>query len=163
MWFIPHHDVYHHKKPDKIRVVFDCLAHSQGTSLNDEPFQGPDLTNSLVGVLIRFCQTPVAVMGDVQSIFHQVRVPKADRALLRFLWWLRGDFSKILEEYRMTIHLLGAVSFPTCANFPMRRNAEDHRREFSPNVVSTVLKKFYVDECLKSLPSAAVALKRVVF
>ena len=56
-----------------------------------------------------------------------------------------------------------AVSFPTCANFAMRWNAEDHRHEFSLNVVSTVLKKFYVDECLKSLPSAAVALKRVVF
>ena len=161
VWFIPHHGVYHHKKPDKIRVVFDCSAHSQGTSLNDELFQGPDLTNNLVGVLIRFRQEPVAVMGDVQSMFHQVRVPEVDRDLLRFLWWPRGDFSKKLEEYRMTVHLFGAVSSPSCANFAMRRNAEDHRHEFSPDVVSTVLKNFYVDDCLKSLPSAAVAIKHV--
>ena len=145
----------------KIRVVFDCSAHSQGTSLNDELFQGPDLTNNLVGVLIRFRQEPVAVMGDVQSMFHQVRVPEVDRDLLRFLWWPRGDFSKKLEEYRMTVHLFGAVSSPSCANFAMRRNAEDHRHEFSPDVVSTVLKNFYVDDCLKSLPSAAVAIKHV--
>ena len=78
MWFIPHHDVYHHKKPDKIRVVFDCLAHSQGTSLNDEPFQGPDLTNSLVGVLIRFCQRPVAVMGDLRCVFQKQIEPSYD-------------------------------------------------------------------------------------
>ena len=161
VWFIPHHGIYHHKKPDKIRVVFDCSAHSQGTSLNDELFQGPDLTNNLVGVLIRFRQEPVAVMGDVQSMFHQVRVPEVDRDLLRFLWWPRGDFSKKLEEYRMTVHLFGAVSSPSCANFAMRRNAEDHRHEFSPDVVSTVLKNFYVDDCLKSLPSAAVAIKHV--
>ena len=161
VWFIPHHGVYHHKKPDKIRVVFDCSAHSQGTSLNDELFQGPDLTNNLVGVLIRFRQEPVAVMGDVQSMFHQVRVPEVDRDLLRFLWWPRGDFSKKLEEYRMTVHLFGAVSSPSCANFAMRRNAEDHRHEFSPDVVSTVLKNFYVDDCLKSLPSATVAIKHV--
>ena len=161
VWFIPHHGVYHHKKPDKIRVVFDCSAHSQGTSLNDELFQGPDLTNNLVGVLIRFRQEPVAVMSDVQSMFHQVRVPEVDRDLLRFLWWPRGDFSKKLEEYRMTVHLFGAVSSPSCANFAMRRNAEDHRHEFSPDVVSTVLKNFYVDDCLKSLPSAAVAIKHV--
>ncbi|XP_066023399.1 uncharacterized protein [Pocillopora verrucosa] len=161
VWFIPHHGVYHHKKPDKIRVVFDCSAHSQGTSLNDELFQGPDLTNNLVGVLIRFRQEPVAVMGDVQSMFHQVRVPEEDRDLLRFLWWPRGDFSKELEEYRMTVHLFGAVSSPSCANFAMRRNAEDHRHEFSPDVVSTVLKNFYVDDCLKSLPSATVAIKHV--
>ena len=161
VWFIPHHGVYHHKKPDKIRVVFDCSAHSQGTSLNDELFQGPDLTNNLVGVLIRFRQEPVAVMSDVQSMFHQVRVLEVDRDLLRFLWWPRGDFSKKLEEYRMTVHLFGAVSSPSCANFAMRRNAEDHRHEFSPDVVSTVLKNFYVDDCLKSLPSAAVAIKHV--
>ena len=161
VWFIPHHGVYHHKKPDKIRVVFDCSAHSQGTSLNDELFQGPDLTNNLVGVLIRFRQEPVAVMSDVQSMFHQVRVPEVDRDLLRFLWWPRGDFSKELEEYRMTVHLFGAVSSPSCANFAMRRNAEDHRHEFSPDVVSTVLKNFYVDDCLKSLPSATVAIKHV--
>ena len=54
VWFIPHHGVYHHKKPDKIRVVFNCSAQFHRTSLNNELFQGPDLTNSLVGVLIRF-------------------------------------------------------------------------------------------------------------
>ena len=116
VWFIPHHGVYHHKKPEKICVVFDCSAQFQGTSLNNELFQGPDLTNNLVGVLIRFRQEPVAVMADVQSMFHQVRVPVADRDLLRFLWWPQGDFSKKLEEYRMTEHLFGAVSSPSCVN-----------------------------------------------
>ena len=26
VWYIPHHAVYHKKKPGKIRVVFDCSA-----------------------------------------------------------------------------------------------------------------------------------------
>ena len=26
IWYLPHHGVYHHRKPDKIRVVFDCSA-----------------------------------------------------------------------------------------------------------------------------------------
>ena len=43
----------------------------------------------------------------------------------------------------------------------MRRNAEDHQHEFSPEVVSTVLKNFYVDDCLKSLPSRHEAIKHV--
>ena len=133
VWFIPHRAVYHHKKPDKIRVVFNCSAQFHGTSLNNELFQGPDLTISLVGVLIRFRQDPVAVMADVQSMFHQVPVPEEDRDLLRFLWWPKGDFTKKLEEYRMTVHLFGAVSSPSCANFAMRRNAEDHKHEFSPD------------------------------
>ncbi|KAK3746501.1 hypothetical protein QZH41_001764 [Actinostola sp. cb2023] len=33
-WYIPHHGVYHPKKPGKIRVVFDCFAEYQGHSLN---------------------------------------------------------------------------------------------------------------------------------
>lgn len=85
VWIMPHHSVYHHKKPDKIRVVFDCSPQPQETSLNNELFQGPDLANNLVGVLIRFGQEPVAVMGDFQSMSHQVRVPEADRDLVRFL------------------------------------------------------------------------------
>lgn len=50
-WYIPHHGVYHPKKPDKLRVVFDCSAEFQGYSFNRNLLQGPDLTNSLVGVL----------------------------------------------------------------------------------------------------------------
>ena len=53
-WFIPHHGIYHPKKTGKIRVVFDCSAPFQGISLNSELLQGPDLTNHLIGVLIRF-------------------------------------------------------------------------------------------------------------
>ena len=26
VWYLPHHAVYHPKKPDKVRVVFDCSA-----------------------------------------------------------------------------------------------------------------------------------------
>ena len=43
VWYLPHHGVYHPKKPEKIRVVFDCSAKCRGTSLNDQLLQGPDL------------------------------------------------------------------------------------------------------------------------
>ena len=51
VWYIPHHGVYHPKKPQKIRVVFDCSVEFAGASLNRHLLQGPDLTNNLVGVL----------------------------------------------------------------------------------------------------------------
>lgn len=47
LWYLPHNGVYHSKKPDKIRVVFDCSSVFRGESLNKNLLQGPVLTNSL--------------------------------------------------------------------------------------------------------------------
>ena len=53
VWYLSHHGIYHlKKKKRKDTVVFDCSAKSEGLSLNDHLLQGPDLTNSLVGVLL---------------------------------------------------------------------------------------------------------------
>ncbi|KAI3356760.1 hypothetical protein L3Q82_003437 [Scortum barcoo] len=64
LWYIPHHAVYHPVK-QKLRVVFDCAASYQGTSLNDQLLRGPDLTSSLslIGVVIRFRQEPVCYVS----------------------------------------------------------------------------------------------------
>lgn len=77
--------VFTTKKPDTIRVVFDCSAEYHGTSLNKELFRGQDLTNNIVRVLTRFRQERVAFMTDVEAMFHQVRVPDCDQDFLRFL------------------------------------------------------------------------------
>ncbi|XP_031548597.1 uncharacterized protein LOC116286276 [Actinia tenebrosa] len=53
-WYLPHHPVMHQQKPEKVRVVYDCAASYNGTSLNEQLLQGPEYTNSLVGVLLRF-------------------------------------------------------------------------------------------------------------
>jgi hypothetical protein len=70
IWYLPHHGVYHHRKPDNIRVVFDCIAVYKGQSLNQNLLQGPDLTNSLLGVLFRFRQDNTAFMCDLEAMFH---------------------------------------------------------------------------------------------
>ncbi|XP_061563140.1 uncharacterized protein LOC133418464 [Cololabis saira] len=78
-WYIPHHGVYHPRKPEKIRVVFDCSAKYEGTSLNDHLLTGPDLTNTLTGVLCRFRQYPIAINCDVEKMFHRFPVFVANR------------------------------------------------------------------------------------
>ena len=47
VWYLPHFGVYHPKKPDKIRVVFDSSAEFKGVSLNKQLLTGPNLANSL--------------------------------------------------------------------------------------------------------------------
>ena len=153
VWYIPHHGVYHPRRPGKIRVVFDCAARLKDIGLNDMLIQGPDLTNSLVGVLLRFRQEEVAVTADVKAMFHQVKVPRTDRDFLRFLWWSDGDRESAPTEYRMTVHLFGAVSSPSCANFALRKAAEDNAGKFSREAVDVIYRNFYVDDCLKSVDS----------
>ena len=147
VWYIPHHGVYHQKKPGKIRVVFDCSASYMGVSLNGQLLQGPDMTNSLLGVLLRFRGEEVAVQGDIESMFHQVSVPKEDRDFLRFLWWENGDLDSEPKIFRMKVHIFGATSSPSCCNFALKHLAEEQRENFEPFIVQSVQRRMYVDDC----------------
>ncbi|KAL4009002.1 hypothetical protein ACER0C_002854 [Sarotherodon galilaeus] len=157
LWYIPHHGVYHPTK-GKMRVVFDCAASFQGVSLNAQLLSGPDLTNGLVGVLTRFRKEPIVLMSDIEAMFHQVHVPEEDADLLRFLWWPSGDFNQSMQEYRMGVHLFGATSSPSCANYALRKCAEDNKAYFSQQVTDTILYSFYVDDCLASICSEEKAI-----
>ncbi|KAL7849251.1 hypothetical protein SRHO_G00208740 [Serrasalmus rhombeus] len=54
--------------------------------------QGPDLTNSLIGVILRFRKEPIGIMADVKSMFHQVRVSDfTSTSPLLFTWCGVGD------------------------------------------------------------------------
>lgn len=156
-WYIPHHGVYHPQKPDKIRIVFDCSATFMGHSLNKYLLQGPDLTNSLVGVLCRFRKELIAFMCDLEAMFHQFKVKEEDRDYLRFYWWENGDITKTPVQYRMTVHLFGAASSPGCSNFGLKKTATDNECEFGSDAAEFIKKDFYVDDGLKSVATVSEA------
>ena len=160
VWYIPHQGVYHPKKPGKIRVVFDCSAKYKGTALNDHLLTGPDLTNGMTGVLCRFRQHPVAVMCDVEKMFHRFHVIQEDRNYLRFMWWENGDTNTEPKEYCMKVHLFGASSSPGCANYAIKHLASLNEQEYLL-AANFIRKNFYVDDGLISVESVAVAVKLV--
>ena len=125
-WYLPHHGVYHPNKPGKIRVVFDLSAEYKGTCLNEEPLPGPDLTNQIIGVLLRFREEHVGVMGDIEAMFHQVKVPDTQCSFLKFLWWEDSDTSKEIIDYEMTAHFFRRSSSPSCSNYALRKTAMDN-------------------------------------
>ena len=159
--YIPHHGVYHPHKPGKIRVVFDCSCKFKGSSLNDYLLTGPDLTNNLVGVLNRFRLEPIAISADIESMFYQVQVTEPDRDYLRFLWWPEGDLNKEPEEYQMLVYIFGATSSPSCSCYALLQTAEDNKNDFDVEVIDTVRRNFYVDDCLKSEPTIQSAIRHV--
>ena len=158
IWYLPHHPVTHPLKPEKVRVVYDCAASYGRTSLNQQLLQGPDQTNQLTGVLIQFREESVAMVADVEAMFHQVLVEPRDCDALRFLWWPSEDLSGEMEEYRMTRHLFGATSSPSVANFCLRKTAELHQDEFNPVAIETVKRNMYVDDMMKSAKETSEAI-----
>ena len=67
---MPHHGDVHARKPGKRRVVFDSTARFNGVALNDLLLKGPDLNNSLIGVLLRFRKDVGALSCDIKHNFH---------------------------------------------------------------------------------------------
>ena len=157
----PHHPVVNSKKPKKVRIVYDCAAVVGTKSLNDFLMKGPSLTNALIAVLLRFRKWLVPVIADVKAMFYQVRVSSSDKDALRFYWWPNEDIDNDPIVCRMTVHLFGAKSSPSCATFCLRQTARQFGKHFNPIIAETVLKNFYVDDCLAGAESEAAAIDLV--
>ena len=153
-WYLPHHNVRHNGKN---RVVFNCSFQVRQLNLNRHLLPGPTLTPSLIGVLVRFRRYRTAVSGDIRRMFHQVRLLAEDRPLLRFLWRER---SEDLEPsiYEWEVLPFGTTCSPCCATYALQTHAS--LETAPPGVKDSVLKAFYVDNCLQSLrrPEEAVEL-----
>ena len=67
---VSHFPVINQNKPGKVQIVFDAAAENNGTSLDKNQLQGPDSTNCLIGVLLRFRQENTAIVADIESMLH---------------------------------------------------------------------------------------------
>ena len=161
VWYLPHFGVYHPKKPTQIRVVFDSSAEFEGVSLNKELLSGPDMMNSLLGVLIRFRTETTAVMCDIEQMFHSFHVNPSHRDFLRFLWFEDNVIGKPIVEYRMNVHLFGNGPSPAVATFGLRKTAADGEEKFGKAASNFVHRNFYVDDGLTSFPTAKQAVDLV--
>ncbi|CAE1295029.1 unnamed protein product [Acanthosepion pharaonis] len=131
-WYLPMFGIYHPKKTNKIRVVFDSSAQYNGVSLNNALLTGPDLNNNLIGVLIRFRREPVAIMADVEQMFYCFLVKREHRDFLRFLWYKDNDPDKEIVEYRMKVHVFGNSPSPAVATYCLRKSVGGTHPECSP-------------------------------
>ena len=62
----------------------------------------------------------------------------------------------------MRVHLFGAVSSPSCANFAFRQTAKDHSAEHGGSTTqNTIDRHFYLDDCLKSVKTAEEAIQLI--
>ena len=157
VWYLPHHPVVSEVKGGKLRIVMDCSAKLGDVSLNNQCLRGPDFVNNLIHVILRFRQYRYAIMGDIESMYMQVKIPIRDRNALRFIWY---DSSGRLVHYRMTSHVFGGVWSGSSSTYPLRRTCQDN--DVSDLVSDVITRSFYVDDLLRSTASLSEAREVIV-
>ena len=155
-WFLPHFAVSNLNK--KMRLVFDAAAVTRGTCLNDALLTGPDLLHSLLGVLFRFRERPVAITGDIREMFLQISVSTEDRPAQCFLW--RQDRTANPDVYQMTSLIFGATSSPATAIYVRDRNADEFAERY-PRAVAAIKRRHYMDDYLDSVDTEEEARQLV--
>ena len=157
IWYLPQHLVQNPNKPGKIRPVANAASKYRGQSLNSNLLTGPDLLNSLLGILLRFREHPVAILADIESMFMQIAVKQEDQSALRF-FWSKNNF---IMQYPFTRLIFGVTCSTSMAIFVLNQCAKDKAENF-PKAFRAKTKQFYMDDYVHSLPTMAEAKDTVM-
>ena len=158
----PDHEVWYspivlvdEPRKDRVRCTFHNGAQFKSSSLNDLLYPGPDMNNSLRGVLLRFRTHTVGFSLDIKHMFHSFEVPKWQRDLLRFHWWKDNCPDEAIVPYRSTVHWFGARSSPGVAVFALKFLAELGLKNgaLTEEEAEFIRESFYIDDGLHSLPN----------
>ena len=102
------------------------------------------MLNNLLGVLLRFREEPVAMIGDIAKMFHSIHIPVLDQMTHRFLW-RDLDERREPDTYVMTAVNMGDRPSGTMAIATLRKMAEMSKDEF-PRSSETILNNSYMDD-----------------
>ena len=140
IWYVPHFFVEYPNKPGEIRVVFDCRAEYKGVSLNSFLLRGPPSIPSLVGILIRARQHPVALSADITAFYHRVGVAEKHQPLQRFVYRPFGSKNPPFT-CQFTTLMFGEISASSAAVLTLQ-HAVNQNVEF-PHVAAKMKDNFY--------------------
>ena len=121
--------------------------------LNDFLYKGPNMRNSLVGVLTRFRTYMCALISDIRKLYYQCVVKSEHQNFLRFLWYEDNDFTKPIKKNKMTRLSFGLLPAQSAALYCLEKALFDNATDATLSTILTALKSFYVDDGLFSFPS----------
>ena len=148
-----------HPRKGKVRVCYDAAATVDGVSMNSELLSGPDLMNSLFGVLLRFRQEFVTIQGDLEGMFDQVRLDPKDCWMKCFYFWKNNDLSQDLELNQLMTQMFGSKPSPGACNFALKQTAHDNEHLYPEEIIFAIIWSFYMDDHLSSHPDPATAIR----
>ncbi|XP_037303564.1 uncharacterized protein LOC115446067 [Manduca sexta] len=110
----------------------------------------------MLGILLRFREHEVAIVGDIKDMFLRVKILPTDQDALRFLW--RENSNKPVKTYKMTSLIFGASCAPFVAQFIKNKNAKRYDST-KPDAVQAIHKQHYMDDYIDSQPSENTCIK----
>ena len=156
--YISHHEILKDtSSTTPFRLVFNSSASYNGHILNEYWAKGPDVLNSLFGVLLRFREGNVAFIGDVSKMFNSILLSLFDQHTHRFLWRNMKDNCKP-NHYVLTAVPFGDKPSSSIAILAMKKTAELMKHEF-PIAYKIIDRDSYVDDIVHSTDSVENAKK----
>ena len=145
--YLPHRPIIKpERKTTKIRPVFDASCSTEGPSLNNCLYSGPNLLSKIFDILIRFRFNPIGIIADIKQAFLNVQISDEHKDFLRFLWYdVRKPDSDEICVYRFLRVVFGLTSSPFLLNATVRHHLKGYlvnEKEF----VEKFLEDLYVDD-----------------
>ena len=156
--YIPHHAVLRpDKKSTPVRIVFNSSSAFQGHALNDYWKKGPDLLNGIFGVVLRFREKEVAVLGDISKMYHRILIPEKDQHVHRFLW-RDMETDREPDTYVNTVLTFGDKPAPAMAQIALRKTAQENKAGY-PEAAEVLTNNTYMDDICESVDTEKEARK----
>lgn len=154
--YIPHHAVVRpEKKSTPVRIVFNSSSMFQGHQLNEYWMKGPDLLNNLFGVVLRFREREVALVGDISKMYHRILISEHDQHVHRFLW-RNLDTHREPDVYVKTVLTFGDKPAPAMAQTALRKTAHESKSTH-PEAAQVLTKNAYMDDICDSVDTVKEA------
>ena len=144
-------------KSTPLRIVYNSSARFHGHSLNDYLAKGPSMLNLLPGVLLRFRENNVGLVGDISKMFHAIEIPVEDQMTHLFLW-RDCDTKSPPRTYAMTAVNMGDKPSATIAQVALRKTAQKSLGEF-PEAAGIITDNSYMDDIVASVSNEQEAKK----
>ncbi|XP_063591692.1 uncharacterized protein LOC134768817 [Penaeus indicus] len=158
--YLQHHEVL---KPGStstpIRIVFNSSAKFMGQSLNSFWAKGPDVLNSMVGILLRFREGAIGIAGDISKMYNSIKLPEMEQHVRRFVW---RDFQLNCEPEHYVLTSMGFGDKPSgiIAMLALKHTAELWMEKY-PDAASMIISNSYVDDIIQSVESKEKALQLI--
>ena len=159
----PIHYLCHHEvlKPDSastpLRIVFNSsIASYMGHVLNDYWAKGPDVINNLFGILLRFREEPVGLVGDISKMFNTIELAERDQHVHRFLW-RNMNFNQEPTHFIMLAVAFGDRPSGTISMLALKSIAEMNKNGYE-KAAKLITRNSYEDDLIQSVPRTEDAL-----